>query len=118
MRLIAPVLGRTLQTAGAIDEGYDFHVVVVDDEWVFRFPRRAGVAAALEAEIELLPRITPALPVAVPELRRRARFYHRLGPLVRGALRPVHRPANAHQARPGGDRQGSDRPQPTTGGTP
>ena len=33
---------------------------------MFRFPRRAGVEAALEAEIALLPAIAPALPVDVP----------------------------------------------------
>ena len=73
MSLIAAVLERDPRTAVAIDEGYDFHVVVVDDEWVFRFPRRAGVEAALEAEIELLPRITPALPVAVPSFEHISR---------------------------------------------
>ena len=38
----------------------------MDDEWVFRFPRRAGVEEALELEIALLPAIAPALPVAIP----------------------------------------------------
>ena len=48
------------------DEGYDYEVVVVDDEWVFRFPRRPGVEETLEVEIALLPALAPTLPVAVP----------------------------------------------------
>ena len=48
------------------DEGYDYEVVVVDDEWVFRFPRRPGVEETLEVEIALLPALAPAVPVAVP----------------------------------------------------
>jgi aminoglycoside phosphotransferase (APT) family kinase protein len=49
-----------------VDDGYDFEVAIVDEAWVFRFARRDGVVAALETEIALLPRIAPALPVAVP----------------------------------------------------
>jgi len=40
--------------------------VVVDDEWVFRFPRRAAVEEALEVEIALLPTLAAALPADVP----------------------------------------------------
>ena len=40
--------------------------MIVDDEWVFRFPRRSGVEEALEVEIALLPALAAALPVAVP----------------------------------------------------
>ena len=65
-RLIADTLGRSPSTIVDIDDGYDFEVAVVDDEWVFRFPRRSGVEPALEAEIVLLPALAPALPVAVP----------------------------------------------------
>lgn len=64
--LIADVLGREPRTSLEIDAGYDFEVVIVDDDWVFRFPRRRGVAEALEAEIALLPALAPALPVHVP----------------------------------------------------
>ena len=64
--LIADTLGRSPATIRWIDEGYDFEVAIVDDEWVFRFPRRAGVEEPLEFEIELLPMLAPALPVACP----------------------------------------------------
>ena len=40
--------------------------MLVDDEWVFRFPRRSGVEEALEVEIALLPTLAAALPVDVP----------------------------------------------------
>ena len=66
LSLISDTLGCSPATIRWIDEGYDFEVALVDDEWVFRFPRRAGVEQALEVEIDLLPTIAPSLPVAVP----------------------------------------------------
>ena len=50
----------------AIEEGYDFRVLVVGGAWVIRVPRRPDVVAALELEVALLPALAPALPVAVP----------------------------------------------------
>ena len=49
-----------------VDDGYDFEVAIVDDEWVFRFPRRSAVEEALELEIAVLPVLAPALPADVP----------------------------------------------------
>jgi len=72
-RLIAHVLGRTPTTILAIDNGYDFEVAIVDDEWVFRFPRRAAVEEALELEIALLPALAPALPVEIPSFEYTSR---------------------------------------------
>jgi aminoglycoside phosphotransferase (APT) family kinase protein len=65
-QLIAQALGHRPTTIVEIDVGYDFEVAIVDDDWVFRFPRRAGVEEALEVEVVLLPALAPALPVAVP----------------------------------------------------
>jgi aminoglycoside phosphotransferase (APT) family kinase protein len=65
-RLIADALGQSPRTILEIDDGYDFEVAIVDDDWVFRFPRRADVAEALGLEIVLLPLVAPALPVSVP----------------------------------------------------
>jgi hypothetical protein len=65
-RLIADALGRNPKTILEIDDGYDFEVAIVDDEWVFRFPRRPGVEEALELEILLLPALAPTLPVQLP----------------------------------------------------
>jgi aminoglycoside phosphotransferase (APT) family kinase protein len=64
--LIAEALGRTPSTIRSIDVGYDFEVAVVDEEWIFRFPRRREVEAALEREIALLPTLLRVLPVEVP----------------------------------------------------
>jgi aminoglycoside 2''-phosphotransferase len=50
----------------AIDDGFDFHVVVLDDTWVVRVPRRAACAEALAVEAMLLPALGAALPVQVP----------------------------------------------------
>lgn len=56
-----------------IDEGYDFKVLVVDDAWVFRFPRWPGAVEALEKEIALLPALSHALPVAIPHFEHISR---------------------------------------------
>ena len=65
-QLIAEALGHHPTTILEIDDGYDFEVAIVDDDWVFRFPRRPAVEEALEVEIVLLPALAPALPVPVP----------------------------------------------------
>jgi aminoglycoside phosphotransferase (APT) family kinase protein len=72
-QLIADVLGHSPTAIVEIDEGYDFEVAVVDDEWVFRFPRRSGVEEPLRVEIDLLPAIAPALPVDVPSFEHVSR---------------------------------------------
>jgi aminoglycoside phosphotransferase (APT) family kinase protein len=72
-RLIADALGRNPETIVEIDTGYDFEVAIVDDDWVFRFPRRPGVEEALEVEIVLLPAIAGALPVDVPSFEHVSR---------------------------------------------
>jgi aminoglycoside phosphotransferase (APT) family kinase protein len=64
--LIAHALGRAPATVLDIEDGYDFQVAIVDDEWVFRFPRRSGVEEALELEIAVLPALAQVLPVNIP----------------------------------------------------
>jgi aminoglycoside phosphotransferase (APT) family kinase protein len=88
-RLIADALGRSPRTILEIDDGYDFEVAIVDDDWVFRFPRRSAVEEALELEIALLPTLAPALPVDVPSFEHVSRNplfvgyrFIRGGPLV------------------------------------
>ena len=73
-RLIADALGHNPTTIHELDHGYDFEVAIVDDDWVFRFPRRAAVEEALELEIVLLPALAPALPVDVPSFEHISRF--------------------------------------------
>ena len=72
-RLIADSLGRSPRSIREIDSGYDFQVAIVDDEWVFRFPRRRGVEEALELELALLPALAPTLPVEVPRFEHVSR---------------------------------------------
>lgn len=48
------------------DDGFDFKVVIADDRWVVRIPRREQVVPALEREVALLPELAAALPVEVP----------------------------------------------------
>ena len=71
--LIAEALGTVPATIVEIEDGYDFHVAIVDDEWVFRFPRRSGVEEALELEIAVLPTIARRLPVDLPSFEYVAR---------------------------------------------
>jgi aminoglycoside phosphotransferase (APT) family kinase protein len=71
--LIAGALGHVPTTILDIEDGYDFQVAIVDDEWVFRFPRRSGVEEALELEIAVLPALAQALPVNVPSFEYVAR---------------------------------------------
>ena len=71
--LIAHALGYAPTTILDIDDGYDFQVAIVDDEWVFRFPRRSGVEEALELEIAVLPALAQVLPVNVPSFEHVAR---------------------------------------------
>ncbi|HEV2592917.1 MAG TPA: phosphotransferase [Gaiellaceae bacterium] len=55
-----------------IDEGYDFQIVVTQG-WVFRFPRRADAEEWLRTEVEALPALAAALPVAVPHFEHVSR---------------------------------------------
>jgi aminoglycoside phosphotransferase (APT) family kinase protein len=50
----------------AIDDGWDFKVLVVDDAWVVRWPRHRLAVEEIEKEVELLPVLAPLLPVEVP----------------------------------------------------
>jgi aminoglycoside 2''-phosphotransferase len=46
--------------------GVDSEAYLVNDEWVFRFPKREAAARALDREVALLPKLAGRLPVAVP----------------------------------------------------
>jgi len=49
-----------------LSEGWDRSVWLVDRAVVFGFPRREVVLAGIERELELLPRLAPLLPLAIP----------------------------------------------------
>jgi aminoglycoside phosphotransferase (APT) family kinase protein len=48
------------------DDGWDFKVLVVEDEWVVRWPRHELAVEEIAKEVELLPVIAELLPVEVP----------------------------------------------------
>jgi aminoglycoside phosphotransferase (APT) family kinase protein len=64
---------RTCGLAGddvrIVAAGWDNTIVRVDDDWVFRFPRRAIALPGIDREIALLPELAPrlSLPIPVPE---------------------------------------------------
>lgn len=49
-----------------LGRGWDYTAYLVDDVWVFRFPRRAVVVPGTVREIATLPSLAPLLPVAIP----------------------------------------------------
>ena len=61
--------GLTADDVRIVAAGWDNTVVRVDDDWVFRFPRRAIALPGIDREIALLPRLAPqlSLPIPVPE---------------------------------------------------
>jgi aminoglycoside phosphotransferase (APT) family kinase protein len=55
-----------LVTLELLGEGWDTTVWLVDEEWVFRFPRRSYPVPGLENEIAYLPQLAPLLPLPIP----------------------------------------------------
>jgi aminoglycoside 2''-phosphotransferase len=53
--------------------GGDSDAWLVDDRWIFRFPRTAEIARSLAVEVCLLPRLTARLPLAIPDFVHIAR---------------------------------------------
>ncbi len=47
-------------------EGWDNTVHLVDERWLFRFPRREIALPGVRREIAVLPRLAPSLPLPVP----------------------------------------------------
>jgi len=65
-RLLAQFPELEAETLRLIGEGWDNTAWLVDEAWVFLFPRREVVIPALEREIALLPLLAPQLPLPVP----------------------------------------------------
>jgi aminoglycoside phosphotransferase (APT) family kinase protein len=55
-----------VNTLRLLAEGWDNTVWLVNDEIIFRFPRRAIAIPGIEREIEILPELARLLPLAVP----------------------------------------------------
>lgn len=49
-----------------VQSGWDSLVLVLDDEWIVRIPRRAEVREWMEREAALLPELAGTLPVSIP----------------------------------------------------
>jgi aminoglycoside phosphotransferase (APT) family kinase protein len=49
-----------------IDDGWDFKVLILENEWVVRIPRSELSVEELEKEIKLLPALAPNLQVEIP----------------------------------------------------
>jgi aminoglycoside phosphotransferase (APT) family kinase protein len=60
----APLPRRSVEV---LSEGWDYVVHRVDDDWVFRFPRREVVVTGTERELAVLPLLAELLPIAVPD---------------------------------------------------
>jgi aminoglycoside phosphotransferase (APT) family kinase protein len=66
-RLIAEqFLELELGSLELLGEGWDTTVWLVDEQWVFRFPRRSYPVPGLENEIAYLPQLAPLLPLPIP----------------------------------------------------
>ncbi len=57
-----------IQNLSVIQTGWDTLVLVVNDRYIFRFPRRPELEAQLEKEMDLLPRLAGLLPRPVPQV--------------------------------------------------
>lgn len=55
-----------LRSLSLLGQGWDMTVWLVDDEWVFRFPRREMVIRGLVEEIAHLSELAGPLPLAIP----------------------------------------------------
>lgn len=55
-----------LRSLRLLGEGWDNTVWLVDDEWVFSFPRRSVAVPGIENEIAVLPLLAPQLPLPIP----------------------------------------------------
>lgn len=53
--------------------GGDYDAWLVDERWLFRFPRSTTIARALAVEVCLLPKLAPRLPLPIPAFRWIAR---------------------------------------------
>ena len=56
-------------SARFLGDGWDNSVWIVEEQWAFRFPRRAVAAELTANELRVLPRLAPLLSVPIPEPR-------------------------------------------------
>jgi aminoglycoside phosphotransferase (APT) family kinase protein len=66
-RLLARFSELELKSVRPFAEGWDYTILLVDETWAFRFPRREIAVPGVVHEIAALPELAPSLPIAVPE---------------------------------------------------
>lgn len=64
--------GLQFERITPILSGWDSWVLELDEQWIFRFPRRPEVAAAMKKEVRLLGFLDGRLPVPVPRITHQA----------------------------------------------
>jgi aminoglycoside phosphotransferase (APT) family kinase protein len=65
-RLIGQFAEIELDTLRLLADGWDRAAWLVNEKWVFGFPRRAAAVPGIEREIQVLPRLSPMLPLPIP----------------------------------------------------
>jgi aminoglycoside phosphotransferase (APT) family kinase protein len=55
-----------LGSLSLLGEGWDNTVWLVDEQWVFRFPRREIAVPAVERQLAVLPELSPLVPLPIP----------------------------------------------------
>jgi aminoglycoside phosphotransferase (APT) family kinase protein len=65
-RLLAQFPELEAESVRPFAEGWDYTIWLVDETWVFRFPRREVAVPGVLREIAVLPELAPLLPIAVP----------------------------------------------------
>ena len=58
--------GLELDSVRLLGEGWDNSVWLVDERWVFRFPRREIAVPPVGRQVAPLPRLAPFLPLPIP----------------------------------------------------
>ena len=65
-RLLARFPELVLESVRPFAEGWDYTILLVDERWTFRFPRREIAVPGVRREIAVLPELAPLLPIPVP----------------------------------------------------
>jgi aminoglycoside 2''-phosphotransferase len=59
-----------IKTVKLIPTGWDNYVLEVNDNWIFRFPRRKDAVLRLQMELELLPFVAEIVSIRIPEFEK------------------------------------------------
>jgi aminoglycoside phosphotransferase (APT) family kinase protein len=65
-RLLAQFPELEVESVRPFAEGWDYTILVVNERWTFRFPRREIAVPGVRREIAVLPELAPLLPIPVP----------------------------------------------------